>query len=221
MQHEVVRGLGVDVGYFRRAFNNFTVTQNRAVTPADFTTYSIPVPVDSRLPNSGQTLGGLRDVNPDQFGRIDNYVTAADNFGGQTEVFNGVDFNANARLQRFGRSRWRQHRQGHAGHLRHRRRTTPKWRWRDARPVGNVQSTTMCHVETPFLTQAKLFTTYNVPKVGVGVAATFQSLPGPLVAANYIANNAVVSPSLGRPLSGGVANATVNLVRRGRCTANG
>ena len=69
------------------------------MTPADFTTYSIPVPVDPRLPNSGQTLGGLRDVNPNKFGQVDTYVTAADNFGGQSEVFNGFDFNANARLR--------------------------------------------------------------------------------------------------------------------------
>ena len=73
----------------------------------------------------------------------------------------------------------------------------------------------MCHVETPFLTQGKLLATYDVPKVDVDVAATFQSLPGPLIAANYIATSAVIAPSLGRPLSGGVANATLNLVTPG------
>ena len=78
---------------------NFTVSQNRAVTPADFTTYSIPVPVDPRLPNSGQTLGGLRDINPAKFGLVDTYVTEADNFGGQSEVFNGFDFSANVRMR--------------------------------------------------------------------------------------------------------------------------
>jgi hypothetical protein len=78
--------------------------------------------------------------------------------------------------------------------------------------VGNVQSSDMCHVETPFLTQVKLFAIYNVPKVGMAVAATLQNLPGPLIAANYIATNAVIQPSLGRPLSGGVANTTINLV---------
>jgi hypothetical protein len=84
-----------------------------------------------------------------------------------------------------------------------------------APPVGVQLSTSMCHVVTPFLTQGKLFAVYNVPKVDMGIAATLQSLPGPLIAANYIATNAVISPSLGRPLSGGAANATINLVTPG------
>ena len=212
VQHEVVRGVGIDVGYFRRWYGNFTVSQNRAVTPANFTAYSIPVPVDPRLPDSGGTLGGLYNVNPDKFGQVDTYVTPADDFGGMSEVFNGFDFNANARLRdltlRGGIS---------TGKI-----TQDTCAIVTGRPdltvtttIGTVQSTEMCHVETPFLTQAKLFAIYNVPKVDVGVSATFQNLPGPLVAANYIATNAVIIPSLGRPLSGGAANTTINLVTPG------
>jgi len=212
VQHEIVNGLGVDFGYFRRTFNNFTVTQNRAVSPADFTSYSIPVPVDSRLPNSGQTLGGFRDVNLDKFGQVDNYVTAADNFGGQTEVFNGVDFSANARTHglviRGGVSTGKVTQDVCnivVGHPEVTVTTT----------IGTAQSTTMCRVVTPFLTQGKLFATYAVPVIDVDLAATYQSLPGPLIAANYIATTAVIAPSLGRNLSGGVANATLNLVAPG------
>src|SRR5262249_10889088 len=40
----------------------------------------------------------------------------------------------------------------------------------------------------------------------------FQSLPGTFVSANFVATNALVQPSLGRPLAGGAANVTVNIV---------
>jgi hypothetical protein len=65
------------------------------------------------------------------------------------------------------------------------------------------------------MTQVKLLGTYTVPKANVNVAATIQSSPGAILTANYVATNAVVQPSLGRPLSGGAANVTVNLVEPG------
>ena len=73
----------------------------------------------------------------------------------------------------------------------------------------------MCHVDSNFLTQVKFLGTYMIPKADVQVAATFRNLPGPNILSNYIATNAAVQPSLGRPLSGGAANATVNLVTPG------
>jgi hypothetical protein len=72
-----------------------------------------------------------------------------------------------------------------------------------------------CHVDTAFLTQVKLIGTYTVPKVDVQFATTFQSVPGPQISAIYNAPNALVQPSLGRPLSGGAANVAVNLIAPG------
>ena len=46
----------------------------------------------------------------------------------------------------------------------------------------------------------------------MNVAATVQSTPGPVISANRIYTNAEISPSLGRPLSGGAANATINML---------
>ena len=51
--------------------------------------------------------------------------------------------------------------------------------------------------------------------IDVQVAATYRSLPGVGVVANYVAGNSVVQPSLGRPLSAGAANVTVNLIEPG------
>jgi hypothetical protein len=72
-----------------------------------------------------------------------------------------------------------------------------------------------CRVVEPFLTQVKWLGTYTIPRVAVQVSATFQSIPGAQLAANYAVPNAAIAPSLGRNLSGNVANATVNLVTPG------
>ena len=52
-------------------------------------------------------------------------------------------------------------------------------------------------------------------KVDVQVSGTLQSVPGPVILANYVVANALVQPSLGRPLSGNAANVTVNVVEPG------
>jgi hypothetical protein len=72
-----------------------------------------------------------------------------------------------------------------------------------------------CRVVDAFLTQAKWLGTYTIPRADVQVSATFQSVPGAQLAANYAVPNAAIVPSLGRSLSGNAANATVNLVTPG------
>ena len=69
-----------------------------------------------------------------------------------------------------------------------------------------------CDSSTPWLTQVKFVTSYSVPRIDVNLSGTLQNLPGPALSATYVASNAVVAPSLGRPLSGGAANVTVNLI---------
>ena len=66
-----------------------------------------------------------------------------------------------------------------------------------------------------FLTQLKFLGTYTLPKVDVQVSSTFQSIPGTPISANKVYQNAEVRPSLGRDLSAGAANVTVNLVHPG------
>jgi hypothetical protein len=65
------------------------------------------------------------------------------------------------------------------------------------------------------MTQFRGLSSYLFPRVDVQLSATFQSKPGPMLAANYTVPNAVVAPSLGRSLSGDAANVTVNLVEPG------
>ena len=74
-----------------------------------------------------------------------------------------------------------------------------------------------CRVVEPYRTSATGLATYMVPKVGIQASVTWQSNPGPEIAANYVASNAVIAAGpqpLGRNLSGG-ANVSVNLIPPG------
>ena len=73
-----------------------------------------------------------------------------------------------------------------------------------------------CKVTQPFLTQVKGVGVYTVPKIDVQVSATLQSKPGGQLAANFNVPTAVAAVSLGRPLSGNAANASVNLAQPGK-----
>jgi len=101
LQYELRPGLGAYVSYFGCGTQTYA-TDNRAVTPADYDPYWLTVPVDSRLPLSGQQLCGLYDVNPSRFGQVDNAITHAANFGKQIETYNGVDIGFTARFAKTG-----------------------------------------------------------------------------------------------------------------------
>ena len=229
VQRQLLRGLSVDATYFRRWYGNFTIVDNRAVTADDFTSFSITAPTDPRLPNGGgYTISGLYDVNPTKFGQTDNITTFASNFGEQVQMWNGVAFTANARMGSgiilqggidIGRI---------TQDVCDIRSKVPEYTVADpySAPVTAAGTTTStlqlaaplawhCHTDRP-QTQLKLLGSYTVPRIELQVSSTLQSLPGPEIAAFYTATNAVIAPSLGRPLSGGVANVSVNLVEPGQ-----
>ena len=72
-----------------------------------------------------------------------------------------------------------------------------------------------CHVAFGIQTQFRGLASYELPKIGAQLSATFQSKPGTMLAANYAVPSAVVAQSLGRPLAGNVPNVTVNLLEPG------
>ena len=99
VQHEIMPRVALDVGYFRRWFGNFQATDNLLLGPGDFDAFDLTIPVDPRLPDSGQTVGSLYNVIPSKFGQEQNLNTLASKYGEQTEHWNGVDVSASARLQ--------------------------------------------------------------------------------------------------------------------------
>ena len=211
VQHELLPRLSVDVGYFKRWFGNFQVTQTVGLSASDYDKYSVTAPLDSRLPNSGgYQITDLYNLNPSKVGVGTAYTTLARDFGKQIEHWNGVDLSANARLQN-GVSL-----QGGV--------STGRTTSDNCDVIANDQGAIVsgagpsvrgCHVQAAFLTQVKVLGTYLVPVVGLNLAGTFQSTPGPVIAANRIYSNAEVQGSLGRPLSASAQNVTINLLLPG------
>jgi hypothetical protein len=191
VQHQIVPRVSADVGYFRRWYGNFTLTDNRAYSASDFTVTSLTAPRDPRLPDGGgQTLsnvyflGGLPKAD-------DFFVTLADKYGKQTERWDGVDISLNAR-PRTGLT--------FQGGI-----STGRTLTDNCDLVKNAQLAELnvapeglpplfffgstpqafCHHDEGFITQVKGYGAYQVPRVDVQVAAAFQRMPGPLVTANY------------------------------------
>ena len=103
IQHELRQGLSLSGGWYRNTGGYYRnsdpknrATDNVLVGPADYDTYCITAPTDTRLPGGGgYQLCGLYDVNPDKFGLTNNLVHVDH---GRTEVFNGVDVALRARF---------------------------------------------------------------------------------------------------------------------------
>ena len=217
VQHELMPRVAIDIGYFRRSFGNFVITDNLAVSAADYDTFSITAPADSRLPGGGgYRISGLRDVRPDRFGQVNNFVTLASNYGDQTEIWNGFDVTTSIRprngllLQ---------------GGVSSGKTTRDNCEVLAAVPESFLSGTITaginaapnvpyCHTETPFLTQFKMLGSYTIPRADVQFSGTFQSFASPQhgIQANFTATSAQAAQSLGRPLAGGAANVTVNLI---------
>ena len=205
VQHELLPRLSVDVGYFRRIFGNFSVTDN--LDQSLFAMATVTAPVDPRLPDGGgHEVGTIYNVDPSQAGRTNNLVDLSDNLGVyQMQHWNGVEVNFTARL-----------RQGLTvqGGTSTGRTSTDSCAVRERFPE-TAPTNPYCQIDNPFLTQARGFVSYLLPRIDVALSATFQSIPGNNLSANYAYTNAALTPIFGRPLSGNAQSLTVNLVEPG------
>jgi hypothetical protein len=225
LQHEIIPRMSVTVGYTRRWLQNFTVTDNLAVAPSDFTPFSIMAPVDPRLPGGGgYPVSGLYNVSPTMFGKTSNYVTYASNYGNISQAYNGVDLVVNARLHSGVQFQ---------GGFSSGERVTDYCAVRALLPeLAGTFSTgsevaafspvnPYCHVAPGITTRYTGAGTYTIPKIDVLFSAVLTSSPGIPVAANWIVPTATIAQTLGcpsacRPLAGNAPNVTINLVAPGQ-----
>ncbi len=220
IQQQVLTRMSVSVGYTRRWLANFTVTDNLAVTPADYTQFSVTAPSDPRLPGGGgYVVSGLYDVNPNKFGQTNRLSTYSNNYGTITQMYNGVDVNVIARPRGGFQVQ---------GGFSSGKRVTDYCAVRAVLPEMTGAFSTgsevpafspvnpYCHVDPGITTRYTGTATYTVPKIDALVSGVITSSPGIPVAANWTVPSAVVAQSLGRPLAGGAANVTINLLNPGQ-----
>ena len=232
VQHEVVPRVSATVTYNRNWWGNWYVVDNRATSAADYTPYSINAPVDPRLPNGGgYRIDGLYNLVPGKVGQVDELAQTYKNFGEQTENWQGVDVSVVARLQsgltvQGGTSTGRRLADGCGV-----RAGLPELGSNDTGLATNSSVTAnvnalgggpfalsvrnpYCRIAEPYRTDFRGLASYLVPKVEVQVAATWASIPGDSLRADYIATNAWIAAGpqpLGRPLTG-AATVSVNLI---------
>jgi hypothetical protein len=185
LQHQLTSTMSVDVGYYRRWYGNFTTTDNLAVGAGDYDEFCVVTPTDPRLPGGGgRQECGLFDVSVAKFGQIDNVITLADTFGGQSEVYDGVDVTLSARFGAGGQL---------SGGLSTGRTATNR-----CFVVDSPQELRFCDVRPPFQPQVKFVGSYPLPWWGLQLSGVLQSVPGPQILADQVYTNADVRGTLGR-----------------------
>ena len=174
LQQELMPRVSLDLGYNRRWWSNFTITDNLAVGPSDYQPWTINAPIDPRLPGGGgypitmYTLTAAAAARP-----ADNYVTFESDYGpARTNYWHGVDVTVTARLSRA---------------------TTLQVGSTTGRAVNDTCDTIVkvdspdprfCRQVDPVETTIRGLASYMIPKVDVQVSATIRSQPPVIFQAN-------------------------------------
>ena len=215
VQQQLMPRVSIEVGYFKRWLQNFTATDNTAVTSGDFTPFSITAPSDPRLPGGGgYTVGTMYNVVPGKFGQTANNITDAGNFGTQYSSYNGMLFNISARASK-GLT--------FQGGINTGKTVTDNCEivgaLPEAQPTVGIPAnlSPYCHQDPGLITKISAVGSYTIPKVDVLIAGTVRSDQGAPLQANWNAPTAtVVNPALGRPISSGATTLGINLVAPGQ-----
>jgi hypothetical protein len=189
IQQEVLPRTSVEVGYHRRWFDGFTITDNLASTAADYTQYTFTAPTHPDLPGGGGYP--VTSLNPRMnFSAANNYTTFASDYGEMYQYWHGFDVNVNARMRnglliQGGTSTGRG--------VRDNCEITAKVPelLLAAPPAAPVWSQPgACHVDEPWLTQVRGLATYTIPRADVQLSGSFQFKPGTLgIGGNDAATN--------------------------------
>jgi hypothetical protein len=176
IQHEVVRGLSVNAGFYRRGTYNQRVTVNNGWRPEDYTIVNVVSPLD------GQVLP-IYNLNPALRGNVDRTDYNSTDSNLRRRTYNGIQIGMNARVrgaQFFGG--WtidriidvrcdaiesNQGRYGGTAAIAANNFPQPDYHWCD-----------QSQLDMPFLHEVKLAGSYTLPWWGIQTNVAFQSYNG-------------------------------------------
>jgi hypothetical protein len=206
IDHQLTSTVSINIGYFRRQYFNFLVTDNLAVEPADYTPYCVQAPSHPALPGGGgYQVCDLYDISNAKVNvPTRNQVNDSEKYGDRTENWNGLDFMFASRFGRGGTF---------SGGLSTGRTHTNNCN------IVDLPVIQYCDTLEPFQTQLKLVGRYPLPLFGIEFSGTLQNVPGDFLTATAVYNSASIQTGasganavpLGRPLAAG-GTVTVNLI---------
>ena len=227
VQQQLPKRMSLDIGYYRRIWQNFPAIDNVLAAATDFQPVQHEGTDRRAAARRRRQSADVYNVNPNKLGQVQNYNTLASKFGDEYEHWNGMDFSINGRLQngmRFqaGTSTGRAVVDNCAVIDKLPEMLTFGVTNAGAQnPAASAQlAKEFCHIEEPWLTGFKGLVIYTIPKIDVQLAATFRSVPGVTntsnagggvqpsgQAANFVATNAYLAANsnLGRLLTGTTA----------------
>ena len=204
VDRELQDNVRVSLTYFRTSHYNQIFTDNTGVTSANYDPFCVTAPSDSRLGSaSASEICGLANISTAGLAASGQRLTQNDkNFGDQTEVFNGVDVETQARFDN--------------GALFQGGVTFGETVNNECFVVDSPQDLYQCEVATPWWSgngQIKLAGSYPLP-YGIELSGVYQNISSAPIQAAVTFPNAQVAPSLGRNLSScpaatGACNSTV------------
>ena len=233
-QHQLAPRISVNGGWFRRKFGNQTFTDDLRFDKSSYDgPFCVTSPTDPNLPDGGGSrVCNLYDLKPSVFALglpANNLVRFSEDFGGETNVYQGYDINLESRFANGAFLR---------GGITAGTRTFDNCNLQnagyDAVSGGVVVNTeqyadgsTYCHREYPYRPDVKILGSYTLP-LDILISGTYQFSrgvqtggAGPAILASWSVASAQFGPAgtigstLGRALNPGATTKTIALIREG------
>jgi hypothetical protein len=227
-QHQLADRVSVNGGYYRRTFGNQTFTDDLRYDVNSYDSFCMSAPVDERLPGGGgYQVCGIQDLKPTVFALglpADNLIRFSDDFGGETNLYQGFDVNIEGRFRNGAFLK-----AGVGATSRTFDNCNLLAAGLDATVALASQGTETyadgsnnCHREYPYRPGAGLSGLYTLP-FGVQLSGTYQfsrgvqnggAGPSILAAWPVVSTAAAPNPQIGRGWTG-AASRTIGLIREG------